>query len=531
MAGSFAFFDLMCNQIIHRCRISSSNSRKFHFYNLVSSYSGYLNCARTFLFFFILFLPGKEYLFAQTRTLRSQTIRGKVIDQESHLPLIGATVYLPGSEPLVGTSTDFSGNFILQNIPVGRITLEISSVGYHTRRIENTVLTSAKELYLSISLDKEPVQLNTVTITSGLDKHIPLNPMTMVSARSFSTEETYRYAGGLGDPARMASNFAGVMAESPQRNDIIVRGNSPYGLQYRLDGIEIPNPNHFGNIGTTGGPVTILNNNLLTDSDFLTGAFPAEYGNVLAGIFDLKMRKGNPYRREFWGQVGWNGFEFGGEGRLKKDSEASYLLAYRYTFLELMGKLGIIGYTPQYQDLTLKMDLPGSKVGDFSLIAMQGTSKIAILDSEKQPQDWTYTQKGEDIYMKTGLMLLGLNHHIYIRDKIKMSNAISIQGSRNIDHSDTFTVDYPIPFTEYGNKSTETKLTAASTLQIRPWKNTYFTTGISTDFYHVQFKDSTWNESGYHTNTDINEYLQLLRGFLQFKKQFFNQVSWTYGIY
>lgn len=142
--------------------------------------------------------------------------------------------------------------------------------------------------------------------------------MATVSARSFTVEETSRYAGSLNDPSRMAANYAGVSSTSDARNDIIIRGNSPLGVLWRLNGMEIPNPNHFGSLGTTGGPVSILNNNLLDKSDFLTGAFPAEYGNALAGVFDLQMRSGNNEKTEFLGQVGFNGFELGAEGPIGK---------------------------------------------------------------------------------------------------------------------------------------------------------------------------------------------------------------------
>ena len=292
-----------------------------------------------------------------------QTIRGKVFDKVSHQAVIGASVFLSESSPVLGTACDTAGRFLIRGIPVGRVSLQVSSVGYLTKRIDDIVLSSAKELYLEIELDPDVIQVREVIIKSGIDKHLPLNTMASVSARSFSIEETRRYAGSLGDPARMAANFAGVMAESPQRNDIIVRGNSPSGLLWRLDGIEIPNPNHFGTLGTTGGPVTILNNNLLTNSDFFISAFPAEYGNALAGVFDLHMRKGNPYRREFWEEIGWNGFELGAEGGFNKNNRSSYLGAYRYTFLGLVGKLGLIGYIPQYQDLTLKFSIPTDHAG------------------------------------------------------------------------------------------------------------------------------------------------------------------------
>ena len=201
------------------------------------------------------------------------------------------------------------------------------------------------------------------------------NEFTFLSARGFDADETRRYAGSRQDPARMASNFAGVSGQNDGRNDIIIRGNSPTGLLWRLEGADIPNPSHFGALGATGGPVSILNNNTLDKSDFLTGAFPAEYGNALAGVFDLQMRSGNTEKREFLGQVGFNGFELGAEGPLKKGSRASYMVNARYSVLSVVSKLGVNFGTgtavPNYQDVTFKLHLPTAKAGRSACSASQ----------------------------------------------------------------------------------------------------------------------------------------------------------------
>jgi hypothetical protein len=178
--------------------------------------------------------------------------------------------------------------------------------------------------------------LDDVTVRPDIRKDQAINEMAVVSARSFTIDETERYAGSLGDPSRMAANFAGVTSVSDQRNDIVIRGNSPLGLLWRLEGLEIPNPNHFGSIGTTGGPISMLNINHLTNSDFYTGAFPAEYGNALAGAFDIRMRNGNNQKHEFMGQMGFNGFELGAEGPFSSNSQASYMANFRYSTLEVL---------------------------------------------------------------------------------------------------------------------------------------------------------------------------------------------------
>ena len=262
-------------------------------------------------------------------------------------------------------------------------------------------------------------------------KYEVINRMATVSARSFNTEETNRFAGSYGDPARMAANFAGVTSGIDNRNDIIVRGNTPMGLQWRIDEMEIPNPNHFAAVGTTGGPVTVLNNNLLANSDFLTGAFPAQYGNALSGIFDMKMRSGNTDRREYWFQVGWNGLEFGTEGPFSKKSPASYIFSYRYSLLKAISYLGIRpDVIPEYQDINLKFTFPTKKAGTFNLLGMGGTSYIELNDTGKPPYDWTFTNYGEDLANGSNLGVLGVSHTYFFDPSNRLKSIVYIVGSK-----------------------------------------------------------------------------------------------------
>src|SRR6056297_1087006 len=138
----------------------------------------------------------------------------------------------------------------------------------------------------------------------------PINEAAIVSSTTFSVDDVQRFAGSRMDPARMAQNYAGVLGSNDRRNDIIIRGGSPTELLWRIDGLDIPNPNHFATQGATGGPVSAINSMILDDSDFLTGAFPASYGDRLSGVFDLHTRRGNMENHEYYGQFGFNGFEF-----------------------------------------------------------------------------------------------------------------------------------------------------------------------------------------------------------------------------
>ena len=300
-------------------------------------------------------------LFAQS----TQTIRGRVVDGVSNTALVGVSVMLISTdEKIYGSTTDTDGRFRIDNVPVGRHTVRITYIGYEEQTIPNVIVTAGKEVVLTLSLTESVSQLNEVVITDDVksDKTATNNDIAVVSARSFNVDDTKRYAGAIGDPSRMAANFAGVVGGNDSRNDIVVRGNSPTGMLWQLEGLNIPNPNHFGALVSTGGPVSILNNNNLDKSDFMTSAFPAQYGNAPAGVFDLRLRDGNNEKRELLAQVGFNGFEVGAEGPFAKNSKASYIANYRYSTLGVFQTLGIEfgtgSNTPLYQDLNFKVSLP-----------------------------------------------------------------------------------------------------------------------------------------------------------------------------
>lgn len=324
-----------------------------------------------------------NFLYSQTLT---QTIKGQVIDKISQSTIPGANIILVGTNPLIGTTSDENGYFKLTNVPIGRVSLTISFIGYMTVNLSNLNLSNGKELILTIEMEEQITTAKEVVITGNADKTKTINEMTTVSARTFSVEETQRFAGARNDVSRMATNFAGVSTANDAVNDIVIRGNSPGGLLWRMDEVDIPNPNHFGLAGNTGGPVSMLNNNLLANSDFMSAAFPARYGNALSGVFDLKLRNGNYEKHEFLGQIGFNGFELGAEGPIFKKTHSSYLINYRYSALGLMSKMGMEFGTgtaiPYYQDLCFKFNFPTNKFGRFTLFGLAGKNSINFLPSK-----------------------------------------------------------------------------------------------------------------------------------------------------
>ncbi|UZD38512.1 TonB-dependent receptor [Capnocytophaga ochracea] len=369
----------------------------------------------------------------------TQTLRGTIYDQSTHEPLIGATIVVQNSQPVIGTTTDEAGNFSITNLPLGRVSLEISYIGYESRVIPEVLITSAKEVVLSIALKEATTELEGVEVVAGIRKEKALNAMATVSARTFSVEETQRYAGGLSDPARLASAFAGVSTGNLQDNSIVVRGNAPQGVQWRLEGVEIPSPQHFsgGNV-IGGGLVTLFSNQVIGNSDFLTGAFPAEYGNALAAVFDVKMRTGNTSRYEHTAQVGVLGLDFASEGPLSRAKGSSYLFNYRYSTLGLLSDLKInkTGQRIKYQDLSFKLNFPTEKAGTFSLWGIGGIDNTHK-DALRAPADWKTDIDRVNNDWDTYVGTVGLRHQITAGERSFVESHLAFSGT-----DDRISTDY-----------------------------------------------------------------------------------------
>ncbi|MFT6500672.1 MAG: hypothetical protein ACJASQ_000781 [Crocinitomicaceae bacterium] len=326
----------------------------------------------------ILLCLGVSSAFAQQPT---QTVRGKVFDSESQFPLVGVKVqiFTSDSTKKCRAVTDFDGEFKIPNIPVGKHELTTTILMYDAKTITIEV-NSGKETIVQIPMTESFIEQEAVVVT-GRKKGEVINELALISSQQFSVSETDRYPGSRSDPARMASNFAGVGGADDSRNDIVIRGNSPLGVVWRVEGVDIPNPSHFSISGSTGGPVSILNNKILANSDFFMSAFPAEYGNSTSGVFDLKLRKGNDSKHEFTGQFGFLGTELMAEGPMSKDGKSSYLVMGRYSTLSLFSSLGIkIGTdaVPTYGDGAFKLNWKLKNGGALSLFAIGGASDIAI---------------------------------------------------------------------------------------------------------------------------------------------------------
>ncbi|WP_425636291.1 TonB-dependent receptor [Algoriphagus yeomjeoni] len=448
----------------------------------------------------ILFFMAINPLQAQQLT---QTIRGTVIDQITKAPMPGATVMIIGSDPVVGTTTDLAGDFKITNLPLGAYSLKISFMGFREIIFPNVQLNSGKEVVLTIPLVEDITQIDEFVVTA-IDKERTINDMIQVSGRTFSVEEARKFAAAVNDPGRMALSFSGVTSTDDGNNNISIRGNSPNGLLWRMEGIEIPNPNHFVNPGTSGGGVSILSSQLLANSDFLTGAFPAEYGNALSGVFDLSLRKGNNENQEFTLQAGFLGLDVATEGPIAKNYKGSYLINYRYSTLSMLSKIGLpLGdFVTNFQDLSFNVYLPTGPKSTITLFGFGGLSDQngdALTDSlEWESEGDRY---GGTFFSNSGAV--GIKHSFILNEANFLQTTVLASGNSlgtsenrlddNLQFEDRF-------YENYSNS----KITLSSVLNTKFSAKANLRSGFYVNQLYYNLREDSFEEESQRLETNIN---------------------------
>ncbi len=489
------------------------------------------------IYFLIAFLLITMAKIADAQIMTS-TIKGFVKDKQSNMPLTGVNVILMNIDKTRGTITDADGFFKLENIPAGRRSIKISYIGYGELTLENLFVRTGKELILNIEMEEKVTELSELVITAS-DKRGTVNEMATLSARTFSIEESERYAGSAGDVSRMAMNYAGVVASTDNYNDIIIRGNSPFGLLWRLEGIDVPNPNHFGDGGASGGVISMLNNNVLANSDFITSAFPAEYGNALSGVFDLKMRNGNHEKFEFLGQLAFSGAELGIQGPLRKKNKSSFIANYRYSTPVVFSYLGIdIGTgdaMPYYQDFNVKINYPTKQAGTFSFFTLAGKSSIEFLYTDKDSANVpsSYMEGDQDIRMKTYMGVAGINHTYQFNAKTYSKVSLAISGTKtqyvidSVDQENWQPVDY------YRQNFLRYNYIFKAVLNKKMSSKNFVRLGFTSTYRGFDIIDSTYmyEYDRFHTLRDFEGSIMHYQAYAQWQHKFTDEIILNTGIH
>lgn len=447
----------------------------------------------------------------------AQTVKGRVVDTESQQPVIGANVIVTSVTPLIGGVTDTEGNFRIEKVPVGRHSFKITSIGYDDAFVQEINVGSGKEVELNIKLTESFRALNEVVVKAQKENGAPLNDMVSVSGRSFTVDQTKRFAASVNDPARMAMSFAGVVATDDGSNQLIIRGNSPKGMLWRMEGVEIPNPNHFAQEGASGGGISALSANVLGNSDFLTGAFPAEYGNATSGVFDLKLRKGNNEKREYAMQAGILGLDFAAEGPIGAKGGASYLANYRYSTLSVLNKIGVNlngDASIDFQDGAFKIYIP---YDDKVVVSVWGVGGIST--SKVNDDDWNET-------FKSNRGMVGVNYLRYINSKSYMENIVSYSATSQTGDFYDKNID-----ATYQQKFVNQALRLSSLYNYK--LNARNTVRLGVIINHLDFNlyDKDNEDGPYEINVDRKGNTQLFQAYAQWKSRLTPTVTLNAGLH
>lgn len=345
-----------------------------------------------------------------------QKLTGVVFDSESRKTLPGANIIIETFSNKNGVASDSSGRFSILVSP-GRHTIRISYLGYNTRIMKDIQVGSGKETHITVELTEAYQQADEIVVSGKSRRSI--NSMAAVSVRTLRSQDASRYADGFYDPLRMVANFPGVSASNnDENNEIVIRGNSPRGLLWRLEGIEIPNPNHLSNgQGGSGGAFSVISTNSLSGFDFFTGAFPAEYGNAYSGVMDLNLRNGNTSKPEYSLGIGVVGVETSAEGPLNKARTNSWFGNFRYANFGFLTRYGIIdiedvGIVPSSMDWAFKTSLKTKKTGTFDFFSVGGSSKVGDVASTDPTQIKSGADRDE--YLESHFIAVAGMKHLLI---------------------------------------------------------------------------------------------------------------------
>ncbi len=482
-----------------------------------------------------------------------QSVRGKVTDKVTGIGLPGVVVKLKNdTSKKINAITDGNGFYKLKNVPIGRRDFLFSLMGYKTVPAGDIIVSTGKETILDIEMEESLIEMAEVEVSAENSKDV-IADLQAVNMKSFTLEEIERYPGSRQDPARTAQNFAGVQGTNDSRNDIVVRGNSPSGLLWRMEEVDIPNPNHFAIAGSAGGPQSIINNKYLANSEFFTGAFPANYANALGGVFDLKMRNGNNEKHERTIQLGILGTEASVEGPLSKKTGASYLITYRYSTLALFSAFKIpisfgTSAIPQYQDGGFRFNFPTKKAGVFNFSGIGGLSNIEIVLSKiKERPKELYGDQTRDQYFSSNMGVAMLNNVYSFNTRTLMKTTLAfssqeISSNHYLILRDANYVPESILPHILNYDQTENKTTLSWFLKHKVNAANSFKTGFFVNHFNVTYFDRVKINSLYDTlpgdiiakpwkkRLDNTDNYQLIQPYITFAHRFNEKWSANIGL-
>lgn len=463
----------------------------------------------------------------------NQVVRGRIIDNATHQAIPGASLSVSDSSSNIGTTSDSAGNFKLR-MPLGRHYLRVSHITYSNLSIP-LLVDAGKEVVLKIEMAEKIKELNEVAIAADQYEE---NKVQEIGRINFTIEEAQRNAANFNDPARLVIKYPGIAVVNDQANNISVHGNSPNTISWRLEGVDIVNPNHLINAGTlndkiarSGGGVNILSSQLMGNSSFLTGPFPSEYGNALSGIFDINFRRGNNQRREYTTQASLYGIDLATEGPLSKSNNSSYLINYRYSTIALLSLMGVkLGdEDTRFQDLSMNFYFPTKNAGNFTIFGMGGLSSNKFITT-RDSSFWESNKDHYDILFYSNMFATGITHDVSLGQKTFMRSAIAISGLQT-ERTGSFINDQYTSTLQDEDKLQESKKSLNTSISHKVNSKNTFKTGIYLTQLHfdMQTKENLIVDSS--TTISGKGTYELLEPYVNFEHKFSEKLILNSGLH
>jgi outer membrane receptor for ferrienterochelin and colicin len=308
------------------------------------------------------------------------SIKGRVYNIKNNEPLPFTNIIISGTN--IGSVSDLDGKFVFTGLNPGYIKLEASSLGFDKAMTEEILITNAKVASIDIAMKEIAVQISGVEVTAAVFKRVEESP---VSLTTLGISQIEKSPGSNRDISKVIQTLPGVASSVSFRNDIIVRGGGPSENRFVLDGIEIPNINHFATQGASGGPVGIINTDFLREVDFYSGAFPANRGNTLSSVIDMKLIDGNPDRMVYRATLGASEMAFSLNGPVSE--KTNVLFSVRRSYLQFL--FGVIGlpFLPTFNDYTIKVKTKFNVKNELTFISIGALDKLTLNTGLKNPTE------------------------------------------------------------------------------------------------------------------------------------------------
>lgn len=463
---------------------------------------------RLFLYLTVTFFVFSSGLFAQTGS-----IKGRVYNTKNNEPLPFTNILISGTS--IGSTSDLDGNFIFTALKPGYVKLIATSVGFENAITEEFLVTNSKQSTIDIPMLEKIIQIETVEIKASLFKRVEESP---VSLKSLGISQIEKSPGANRDISKVIQVLPGVASSVSFRNDIIVRGGGPSENRFLLDGIEIPNLNHFATQGASGGPVGIINTDFLREVDFYSGAFPASRGNALSSVLDMKMIDGNTERLVYKGTLGASEAALSMNGPISE--KTNVLVSIRRSYLQFLFSAIGLPFLPTFNDYQIKIKTKFNVKNELTILSLGALDNLKLNTGIKNPSEdqqyilgnlpindqWNYAIGAVyKNYRKNSYSSFIVSRNMLYNRAYKYKNNVESDDNLNIDYS-----SYEI----------ENKLRYEEVTRVSGFKITY---GAGIEL--ARYKNNTYQRVFIPTATDTLKEIEYNSELNLFKYSAFGQIS------